>query len=346
MKKNKIILIGGIRKGKKAVCGETMKNQFFIKRFSELFDKVIAVDTYNWRKRPWCIIEIFFTLLFNPKAKVIISASASCRHLIHFLNKIPLNKNVYFWVIGGKFPLFVKEGLYRIDALNKLKKILVEGEKMLEDLNKLGVNNVICVPNFKPIIFSPQIEPKKDDIYKFVFLSRIHPDKGIKEIIEAYEILYRNGYKDRFTIDFYGLLPNDFKEDFFTMISNKENISYNGFINLRDENGYKQLSTYDVMLFPTYWGGEGFPGVVIDAYIAGLPIIATDWNLNKYVIEDNKTGIIIPVHNSDALAESMKKFIDKSIDLNLMKQNCVENAKKYDYKNVLSERLMKELELK
>jgi glycosyltransferase involved in cell wall biosynthesis len=217
---------------------------------------------------------------------------------------------------------------------------------MLEDLNKLGVNNVICVPNFKPIIFSPQIEPKKDDIYKFVFLSRIHPDKGIKEIIEAYEILYRNGYKDRFTIDFYGLLPNDFKEDFFTMISNKENISYNGFINLRDENGYKQLSTYDVMLFPTYWGGEGFPGVVIDAYIAGLPIIATDWNLNKYVIEDNKTGIIIPVHNSDALAESMKKFIDKSIDLNLMKQNCVENAKKYDYKNVLSERLMKELELK
>ena len=30
------------------------------------------------------------------------------------------------------------------------------------------------------------------------------------------------------------------------------------------------------MLFPTYWHGEGFPGIVIDAFVAGLLVVATD----------------------------------------------------------------------
>ena len=44
MKNNKIVLIGAIHEGKAPCCGETMKNQLFIKRYKELFDKVISTD--------------------------------------------------------------------------------------------------------------------------------------------------------------------------------------------------------------------------------------------------------------------------------------------------------------
>lgn len=50
--KNKIILVGAINEGNEPTCGETMKNQLFVKRFEELFDRVITVDTSNWKKRP------------------------------------------------------------------------------------------------------------------------------------------------------------------------------------------------------------------------------------------------------------------------------------------------------
>ena len=291
MKKNKVILIGAINEGNVPTCGETMKNQLFVKRFNELFDKVITVDTLNWQKRPWVLIKLFFTLLFNKGAKVIISASGAATYLMTFLYYIPLKKNVYFWVVGGNLAQRVKDGVYKIKILQHLRKIIVQGKSMVADLNQIGLNNVIYIPNSKPITFTPKIEQKKDgEKYRFVFLSRVNPYKGIKEIIEAVNLLNEKGLRDQYVVDFYGSIDILYKNEFEQLISTYENIEYKGYLNLLNSEGYKILSEYDVMLFPTYWEGEGFPGIVIDANIAGLPIIATDWNLNSEVIKDKETG--------------------------------------------------------
>ena len=112
-----------------------------------------------------------------------------------------------------------------------------------------------------------------------------------------------------------------------------------------DKKGYETLSKYDVMLFPTYWDGEGFPGIAIDAYISGLPIIASDWSMNKEVVEDGKTGFIIPVHDSVSLAGKMQGFIDGDYSLNTMRSNCLERAQQYDYRNVITKDLLIDLGL-
>ena len=218
---------------------------------------------------------------------------------------------------------------------------------MKKELNKSGLDNVMVVPNAKPIIYTPTITKKADnEIFKFVFLSRVHPDKGIKEIYEAVKILNGKGYKDQFIVDLYGKIEDSFTQDFNTMVNELNNLSYNGFLNLREEEGYKTLSTYDAMLFPTYWRGEGFPGIVIDANMSGLPIIATDWNMNQEVIEDKETGFIIPVHDSAALAEHMESIITKKVDIYEMKLRCVEYVKKFDSRNVVTNELVCKIGLK
>ena len=70
------------------------------------------------------------------------------------------------------------------------------------------------------------------------------------------------------------------------------------------------LAKYDAMLFPTYWHGEGFPGIIIDAFVSGLPVIATDWSLNADIIEDGKTGVILKENTVEALAEAMDAMIN------------------------------------
>lgn len=343
---NTVILVGGIHLDQKPDCGETMKNQLFLKRFNELFEKVIPVDTYEWRKRPWCLLEMLFTLVTHPKAKVIISASGAARHLIHFLNKFPINKTAYFWVVGGDLPVAVRNGLYDVKALNNLVYIPVQGRSMVKELNELGVNNVVYVPNSKPITFHPAVHPhEQGKPYRFVFLSRIHPEKGIKEIIAAAHNLNEQGYKGQYSIDFYGSKDMSFAHEFEQMVSENENVYYKGYMDLTSNAGYELLSSYDMMLFPTYWHGEGFPGVVLDANIAGVPIIATDWNLNKEVIQENVTGIIIPTHDSYALFNAMKRVIIGETDLICLKKNCVEFVQQYDFRNVLSVALMKKIKL-
>ena len=344
MTKNKIILIGAIRKGKTPNCGETMKNQLFIKRYKELFDEVKTVDTLNWQKRPWVLLKVVFIMLFNQKIGVILSASASVRHLINFLYYVPIHRNVYFWVVGEGLSKGIDRGMFNVKALNKMKRILIQGQSMVEELEKRGLSNAKYVPNSKPILYHPTIQPKIGKIYKFVFLSRVHPDKGIKEIAEASEMLRQKGIS-HFFIDFYGNISPEFKEEFFSIMSKHEGLEYKGFLNLLNEDAYKKLSEYDVMLFPTYWPGEAFPGVVIDANIAGVPIIASDWNQNKYVVQDGKTGVIIPTHDVKAIADNMEAFISGKHDLYKMKKYCNKYIQQYDYQKVLSKELFKELGL-
>ena len=266
--------------------------------------------------------------------------------LFSFLHYVPLKKAVFDWVIGGSRANLIRQGVYRIKVLKGLKKIIVEGNSMVRELNQMGLNNVVCVPNFKPIEY---LAKKKEffnkDYIRFVFLSRVHPSKGVKEIIDACISLNGHGFENRYLVDFYGAFDTDYQASFNNLIAPLHNVHYKGFLNLMDKNGYDELSSYDVMLFPTYWEGEGFPGVVIDAYMAGLPIIASDWSMNKEVVEDNKTGFIIPVHDSHALAEKMKLFIDARADLCTLSNNCIERVQHFDYRKVVNRQLLIELGL-
>lgn len=344
--KNTLILVGAVDEGKLATNGETMKNQLLLRRFRALFDKTIVVDTYHWRKRPWVIIQLFFVLLFHQRAKVVLSASQNVKYLLKFLYYFPIHNNVYCWVVGGSHAQLIRDGVYKLEYFKRIKKIIVQGKSMVEELNQMGLFNVVHVPNSKPIIFTPSIETKKVyDPFKFVYLSRIHPDKGIAEIIESCSNLEKEGYKGRFIIDFYGSFDTDYEKKFKSLISNYSCISYKGYLNLMTEEGYSNLSSYNVMLFPTYWDGEGFPGVVLDANIAGVPIIATDWNLNSEVVKNGETGVIIPIKDTKALSSEMANFIDGKYNMERMVSNCIEYVKQFDYKRVISKELMIELGL-
>ena len=126
-------------------------------------------------------------------------------------------------------------------------------------------------------------------------------------------------------------------------MSELDNVHYSGFLNLRENTGYDILSRNDMMLFPTYWPGEGFAGVFIDAQISGLPMIATDWRHNKYFLKENQTAVFIPVHDVDALTEKMKVCIQGEFDLYAMAQECPKPAMDFDTKSVITAKLLKDI---
>ena len=160
------------------------------------------------------------------------------------------------------------------------------------------------------------------------------------------EIYHRNdndGYEDKFFVDFYGKIDEKYEAYFYKGIENLKNVNYCGFLDLHKHNGYDTLSQYDIFIFPTYWRGEGFAGVLIDAFISGLPMIITDWAHNREFVSEGKTALFIPVHNIIALSQKMKDCIDKKIDIYTMSLNCQEQAKKYDIDNVITTELLEEI---
>lgn len=340
-----VVFIGPCGGGKVPQNGASVKNYHILNFLKERVSNFKLFDTENWRTSPLILIRIVLYILFHPKSSYIVSANTySAYRLFRIFAIFPRKRNIIYWVIGGRFPSLLINKDLSISPYKKIRLIIVEGDRMKHDLNGLGFENVITVPNFKHISHIPTLENKDDNQTKFVFLSRITPPKGCDYIIEATRMLNESGLKN-FSVDFYGPIDESYNINFISEVDKLPNTSYKGFLDLRNADNYNKLAEYDCLLFPTYWSGEGFPGVIVDAHIAGLSVIASDWSLNKDLISNGTTGIIIPVHNINALAEAMKKItLDHSLRKR-MSSNSHNQAQKYDINNVLNDDLLQKLKI-
>ncbi len=352
MKNKSAIVIGWINTGKPADCGETMKNQLMIQKLEELGVHCYQVDFKGWKKRPWVFLYLLWCMIFHHNASIIFSSSTvNVYPMMKLMKKLEWKQHTIHWVIGGSLGKQVQSHIYSKDVIGNIDWTIVESKIMVAQLTEAGVNNVIHLPNFKPIYYYPSLNAKIDSfkqsnrITKFVFLSRIMCEKGCDYILESARQLNERGYSARYSIDFYGKVAEAYETVFQKKIDRLDNVNYRGFLNLCNSQGYDQLSKYDVMLFPTYWNGEGFAGVFIDAFVSGVPMIASDWAHNSQFMEEGKTALFIPVHDIPALRSKMQECIEGRYDLGTMAVECQKYADIYNVDNVITEDLLKNVGL-
>lgn len=338
-------MIGRINHGQLPIGGETGKNQVLVSILQKYVD-VVALDFYRNKQRPWIYLQTLWALLRYPDASIVLSTTASNIYpLLKAFKTLGLKRHIIHWIIGGEFDKLVKEGRFNLDVLNVPQWHLAESKQMAETLKECGLRGVRYVPNFRriPKISHERIQHSADKRVRFVYMSRIMKEKGVGEILQCAERLNSLRYQDRYTIDFYGRLDESYQEEFYQTIEKLPNVEYNGVLNLNEISGYETLASYHAMLFPTFHPSEGFAGAIIDAYIAGVPVIASDWNHNREVVRDGKTGIIVPVHNIEILTNTMRDTIDGNIDLSLMASNAKNEAEKYRAENTINQVFLREL---
>ncbi len=346
MEKNRIIFIGSQNLGGLLDDGETMKNHMLSCALEKNIGVICRIDVRNRLQRYYYLLKLLVNLLFFRTSKIVLSSSPlPADRLLKVMKKLGWEgKNIYYWVIGGTFGSLIQEKKVEASSYRDLHNIIVEGESMKNQLESEGFTNVMVLPNMKKIDYIPKKEYNHHNPKRFVFLSRVMPQKGVDYILDASKKLKACGYAN-FVVDIYGRIDPSYEAAFKSKIQNADNVSYKGFLMLDNSAGYDTLASYDVMLFPTYWHGEGFPGIIIDAFIAGLPVIATDWNLNSSLIQNGYNGMIIPVHNVDALVDSMRTIISETVDIATMSRNAQNDALKYEVNNVINKDLLERIEL-
>ena len=313
--------------------------------------KVTVLDFYEKRRHPWVYVQALWALLAKPKATIIFSTSAkNVYSILRLFKGLHVRRDIIYWVIGGAFAKQVRDGKFRADVFNYIKYNLVQCHSMIGELKDAGVTNARFVSNFKPIPYYPDLEKAlaaraKSETIRFVFLSRVMPSKGCDYILEAVRRLNAKGLQHRFSVDFYGKIDAAYREQFLKEVGLLENVAWHGLLDLRTYECYDILSSYHAMLFPTFHPSEGFAGVMIDAFIASLPVLASDWAHNTETITDGEQGIIYPVHNVEALVNVMEKCILGQVDLQAMAHNARAEAPKYEAKNALSEDYLKSIGL-
>ena len=65
----------------------------------------------------------------------------------------------------------------------------------------------------------------------------------------------------------------------------------------------------DVFVFPSLWAGEGMPGVLIEAGLSGVPVVATATGGVRSIVLDGETGLVVNVDDFDALVDATAALV-------------------------------------
>lgn len=156
--------------------------------------------------------------------------------------------------------------------------------------------------------FSPTTKPLVSEGSKKVLLAaRLLWEKGIAEYIEAAQQLKSLGY----SVDF--LLagepdmgnPNSVQQEQVEIWQQAGIIKPVGHI----DNMAELLKSIDIMVLPSFYR-EGVPRSLIEAAAAGLPIVTTDTPGCRDIVENGVNGFLVPVRDSNALAEALRKILE------------------------------------
>jgi glycosyltransferase involved in cell wall biosynthesis len=134
----------------------------------------------------------------------------------------------------------------------------------------------------------------------FGFVGRMVKDKGIVELITAFTMINKTRE------DVYLLLVGPLEQkldplpqEVLRFIQNDPHVIVAGYQN--DVRPWMMAA--DVFVFPSY--REGFPNVVLQAACLEVPCIVSDINGCNEIIEDKRSGLIVPAKNSSALYKAM-----------------------------------------
>lgn len=314
--------------------GVTIKNRILYGALK----KDIFVDYidfgFNLRKVLKNVLKLLLAIADRDTVLILGLSSNSLslfNEVYYHLNKSCMKKSIVI-IMGGTAANFFCENMKKIKLIKEYKAIFVETCGMRETFFENGINNVQILPNCREKSID-MIKTKKNNNkeLKCVFFSLISKEKGADIVIEAANKLLLADKS--ISIDFYGEINLKYKEEFIKKINDVKSIKYKGIFKGNNENVYKKLNEYDLLLLPTRWVHEGVPGILIEAKIAGVPAIVSNINFNSEIIEDGKNGIILKQNTTDELFASIKKMDSNRKLLDEMKKNARISAEFYYIEN-------------
>ena len=191
--------------------------------------------------------------------------------------------------------------------------VIPEGEGVKNDLLAHHITRkpikVLGYGNIRGIdldYYNPQsFEKDNHDGFVFVFVGRLVRDKGINELVAAFDRLHREHSDTKLVL----IGPREDHLDPLNAETNERIDRGDGIESLGRQDDVRPFyAQADALVFPSY--REGFPNVVIEAGAMGLPSIVTDINGSREIIIDGQNGVIVPPQDQQALYEAMKGFID------------------------------------
>jgi glycosyltransferase involved in cell wall biosynthesis len=146
-----------------------------------------------------------------------------------------------------------------------------------------------------------------DNAIVFGCIAAIVGDKGINELIEAFDIVSKNSPQAYLLYIGQTTEKDPVKNSTLETMKSNPRIIHLGW----QTEPEKYMAAMDIFVLPTY--REGFGVVNIEASAMKLPVISTDVPGPQESIVNGETGILVPAKQVEPLAEAMKDLLGRHL---------------------------------
>jgi glycosyltransferase involved in cell wall biosynthesis len=173
-----------------------------------------------------------------------------------------------------------------------------------------------------------------------ICVSNLKPRKGYEELLEAFEKLHGHSEQSEESRSYDGNITllivggGEEKEKYLDQIkdyASKKNIRFLG----KRTDVKEILRTSDIFVLATY--SEGMSNALLEAMASRLAIVTTDIDVNKEVIDNDISGLLVPTRDASALADALSVLIaDESKRKRFGERAHQEALKKYEIDAVIN----------
>ncbi len=167
--------------------------------------------------------------------------------------------------------------------------------------------------------------------FRFLSYGRLLERKGFQEAILAFSEVVKQ-YPDC-TLTIYG--EGAFRKNLKDLV-NSLNLETHIKLPGRVTDPTDLLTTEHCFLFPSWY--EGFSGALVEAMMAGIPIIASDIPMNLEAVTADKNALVFPVKDVEALTQKMLYAIENPVRMaELGKAARSEAIERFDIEKIAKE---------
>ncbi|MHC2018725.1 glycosyltransferase family 4 protein [Methylobacterium sp. CM6247] len=230
-----------------------------------------------------------------------------------------LNKRVIIHHHGAEFNLFINKSgkiwraIVRI-VTSKADKNIVLGQPWYDTLTeKLSIRSdrIAIVRNaisgIQDVERPQALNDSPRKITTILLLANLSPRKGVGEALRAMQQLVKDGKDIQLTLAGGGMIS--YYTQMAASLQISEKCKFLGWVGRDDVADLLQKS--DILLMPSY--NEGFPVSILEAFWAGVPVIATPVGAIPESVSDNVECILVPVGDVNAIADSITRLIEDPV---------------------------------
>lgn len=178
----------------------------------------------------------------------------------------------------------------------------------LQIKNKFKSQNLFYIPNGVDIKLFDSVRIRKSNKKRIIFVGRFHKQKGINTLLAASLFIIKDvpdikiefiGYGDEL-VKIKNFVKKNRVEHYFDIKSP-----------IYDRNLIKEYKNSSVLVLPSNYEGQGI--VVLEAWAAKIPVVATKVGSLRSIIKNGENGYLVSKNNPKELAKIVKKTLNRKL---------------------------------